>query len=57
MSTRSPGLSCAQSNASRTVSAAAGMVAASTALTPSGIGASNWAGTLNRLANAPCMKP
>ncbi len=57
MSTRSPGFTCAQSNASRTVSAAAGIVAASTALTPSGIGASNWAGTLNRLANAPCMKP
>ncbi len=57
ISTLSPGFSCAQSNASRTVSAAAGMVAASTALTPSGMGASSCAGTLNRLANAPCMKP
>ena len=44
MSTLSPGLSCAQSNDNRTVSAAAGMVAASTALTPSGIGARNWRG-------------
>ena len=57
MSTLSPGFSCAQSNDSRTVSAAAGIVAASTALTPSGIGARNWAGTLNRLENAPCMEP
>ena len=57
MSTLSPGFSSDQSNESRTVSAAAGMVAASTALTPSGIGARNWAGTLNRLAKAPCMEP
>ena len=57
MSTLSPGVSWAQSNDSRTVSAAAGMVAASTALMPSGIGARNWPGTLNRLAKAPCMDP
>ncbi|SKU97026.1 Uncharacterised protein [Mycobacteroides abscessus subsp. abscessus] len=53
----SPGLSCAQSNDSRTVSAAAGIVAASTPLIPSGIGARNWAGTLKRLPKAPCMEP
>lgn len=34
-----------------------GIVAACTALTPSGIGATNWAGTANRLAKAPCMEP
>ena len=56
-STRSPGRSCAQSKASRAVSAAAGMLAAATALNPSGAAASNWAGTLTRLAKAPCMNP
>ncbi len=44
MSTLSPGLSCAQSNDNRTVNAAAGMVAASTALTPSRDRREEWRG-------------